>query len=88
MELFTFEKDVNKKYIEMIGGNWDELTKNEMKIIHQYNKSGQLEIIEFNKKGHLVFRQRYPLFPLYFSIFSLVISMLSWAYVYFCKYVK
>lgn len=52
------------------------LTKRELKIIEDAYKRNDLIWIEFNKKGHLVFRQRYPNFPTYFSAFALSVNVI------------
>lgn len=63
------------------------LTKQEIKNINLLYQKGSLYMVEFNKKGHLIFRQRYPNFPLYFSGFALLINIIILSCILFKVYI-
>lgn len=65
-----------REYIDHYCPNPKILTQNEMKQIKYYYKYVTINAVEFNKKGHLIFRQRYPNFPIYLSCLSIVITLL------------
>lgn len=64
------------------------LTKRELKIIEDAYKRNDLIWIEFNKKGHLIFCQRYPNFPTYFSVFALSVNVIVLIYILIKLYLK
>jgi hypothetical protein len=75
-------KDEVIKYIKDYGGNLAILTSSEIRTIQLYNQQGKLEHIEFNKKGHLIIEQRYPYLPLYISLLALVVSLISYVFIF------
>lgn len=70
------QSDKIADYIKRYSSNPDILTEKEIRRIKNYELEDNLNYVEFNKKGHLVFRQRYPYFPLYFSIFALLVNVI------------
>ena len=70
------------EYIDHYGKGVEILSDNELKQIEYYAYKNELYLIEFNKKGHLVFRQRYPNFPLYISIIALVINVIVYIFIF------
>lgn len=81
--IFSYIKDEEKiaeyvidEYINHYCPNPNVLTQNEIKQIKYYYKYVTINAVEFNKKGHLIFRQRYPYFPVYLSCLSIVITLL------------
>lgn len=70
------------EYIKRKGGNISRMAKSEIKIIQRYYRLGNLNEIEFNRKGRLIFSQRHPFLPLGISIIGLINSIvalcLSW----------
>lgn len=69
-----------QEYIKAYCPNPSVLTKNEIEQIEYYKEFKDIFMIEFNKKGHLIFRQRYPDFPLYFSAIILFTSIIVFGF--------
>lgn len=65
-----------KEYINRYCPHPEVLTSNEITQIMYYSDEKNINMIEFKKNGHLIFRQRYPNFDTWFSLFTLVISMI------------
>lgn len=81
--IYSYVKDKEKiaeyvidEYINHYCPNPSVLTQNEMKQIKYYYRYLGIDAVEFNKKGHLVFRQRYPYLPIYLTSLALVIEVL------------
>lgn len=66
-----------KEIAEVHEVDYEKLTKNEIKQINRMIYFGKEELIEFNKKGHLIIEQRYPNLPIYISLLAIVISSVS-----------
>lgn len=69
-------------YLSRNGIDYYKLSSFEKKVIDQMIYSGRQSYLEYNKKGHLIFRQRYPNLPLYISILTLIINIIVYLFIF------